>query len=145
MDVQAMNAEMVTRLLAAPGMRPAEGEYVLRVIETRGRASRQARRVPLAVIQRDGRWFLVSPVRDRDWVRNLLSNPACAVLDHDSRDDRLAVSAPEQLAVEVVSQYLASMSVPWAIRSFPVAQDAPEDAIRSHLGEMAVFELVEQA
>ncbi|MDT8915158.1 nitroreductase/quinone reductase family protein [Amycolatopsis sp. PS_44_ISF1] len=142
MDVQGMNAEMVAKLLQAPAEPVAEGEYALRVVETRGRASRQARLVPLAVVRRGGRQFLVSPTRERDWVRNLLADPACAVLGRDSREDRLAVAVPDSPAAEVVSQYLASMSVPWAIRAFPVAPDAPREEIRAHLGEMAVFELV---
>jgi deazaflavin-dependent oxidoreductase (nitroreductase family) len=143
-DVRAVNEQMVGRLLSVVGEPVPDGGYGLRVVETRGRGSGQPRRVPLAVVRRAERWYLVSPVRSRDWVRNLLADPACAVLDGAGRTDLRAEPAGGEAAA-VVAQYLRSMTVPWAISAFPVAQDASEDDIAAHLDGMAVFALREPA
>lgn len=136
-----MNAEMTARLIDAPGEAPPEGGYALRVVETRGRRTGEPRRVPLAVVAHDGGHYLVSPVRDRDWVENLLATPECALLSEGRREDRRAGEAGGEEAAAVVATYLAAMSVPWAIRAFPVPQDATPAQILEHLPGMAVFRL----
>ncbi|WP_410586574.1 nitroreductase family deazaflavin-dependent oxidoreductase [Amycolatopsis sp. lyj-23] len=141
MDVRAMNAEMAAKLIEAPAEPPPEGGYALRVVETRGRRSGEPRRVPLAVVARDGGQYLVSPVRDRDWVENLLATPGCALLSGGRREDRRADEIGGEEAAAVVATYLAAMSVPWAIRAFPVPQDAGAGQILEHLPGMAVFRL----
>ncbi|MET8998228.1 nitroreductase family deazaflavin-dependent oxidoreductase [Amycolatopsis sp. NPDC004169] len=141
MDVRAMNAEMTAKLIDAPAEAPPEGGYALRVVETRGRRTGEPRRVPLAVVARGGRHYLVSPVRDRDWVENLLATPECALLSDGRREDRRADEIGGEEAAAVVAAYLAAMSVPWAIRAFPVPQDATPEQILEHLPGMAVFRL----
>ncbi|MEU4254026.1 nitroreductase family deazaflavin-dependent oxidoreductase [Amycolatopsis sp. NPDC026612] len=141
MDVRAMNAEMTANLIEAPAEPPPEGGYALRVVETRGRRTGAPRRVPLAVVARDGAHYLVSPVRDRDWVVNLLATPECALLSGGRREERRAEPVDGVEAAEVVASYLAAMSVPWAIRAFPVPQDATLGQILGHLPGMAVFRL----
>ncbi|MEC3979308.1 nitroreductase/quinone reductase family protein [Amycolatopsis sp. H20-H5] len=143
MDLRAMNAAMVAKVLAEPARPVTDGEYGLRVVETSGRASGEPRRVPLAVIQASGRRYLVSPVRDRDWVANLLAEPACAVLSASSRQSCRAEVPGDEEAAGIVAQYLASMSVPWAISAFPIAKDASLAEIRVNLPGMAVFRLRE--
>ncbi|WP_370941934.1 nitroreductase/quinone reductase family protein [Amycolatopsis sp. cg5] len=141
MDTRSLNAEMTERLLAAPAEPVPDGGYALRVLETRGRTSAEPRRTPLAVVGREGGHFLVSPVRGRDWVRNLLADPACAVLENT---DRIPCQAHEVVGAEaaaVIAVYLRSMTVPWAIRAFPVPQEASLDDILGHVADMAVFEL----
>ncbi|WP_310976162.1 MULTISPECIES: nitroreductase family deazaflavin-dependent oxidoreductase [unclassified Amycolatopsis] len=141
MDVRAMNAEMTAKLIDAPAEAPPDGGYALRVVETRGRRTGEPRRVPLAVVAHDGGQYLVSPVRDRDWVENLLATPVCALLSHGHREDRRADETGGEEAAAVVAAYLAAMSVPWAIRAFPVPQDATPARILEHLPTMAVFRL----
>ncbi|ADJ46249.1 hypothetical protein AMES_4424 [Amycolatopsis mediterranei S699] len=141
MDVRAMNAEMTAKLIDAPAEPPPEGGYALRVVETRGRRTGEPRRVPLAVVARDGGQYLVSPVRDRDWVENLLATPECALLSDGRREECRADPAGGGEAAGVVAAYLAAMSVPWAIRAFPVPQDATPAQILEHLPGMAVFRL----
>ncbi|MFB9685106.1 nitroreductase family deazaflavin-dependent oxidoreductase [Amycolatopsis plumensis] len=141
MDVRAMNAEMTAKLIDAPAETPPDGGYALRVVETRGRRSGEPRRVPLAVVAHDGGQYLVSPVRDRDWVENLLATPECALLSGGHREERRADPAAGEEAAAVVAAYLAAMSVPWAIRAFPVPQDATPAQILEHLPGMAVFRL----
>ncbi|MGW5724302.1 nitroreductase/quinone reductase family protein [Amycolatopsis sp. NPDC003865] len=132
---------MTARLIDAPGEAPPEGGYALRVVETRGRSSGEPRRVPLAVVAWHGGRYLVSPVRDRDWVANLLETPECALLAAEERQDCRAEIAGGHEAANVVATYLAAMSVPWAVKAFPVPQDATPDRILQHLGGMAVFRL----
>ncbi|MDQ7804453.1 nitroreductase family deazaflavin-dependent oxidoreductase [Amycolatopsis sp. A133] len=132
---------MTAKLIDAPAEVPPDGGYALRVVETRGRRTGAPRRVPLAVVARDGGHYLVSPVRDRDWVENLLTTPECALLSGGRREERRAEPAGGEEAAAVVAAYLAAMSVPWAIRAFPVAQDAGLDEILEHLAGMAVFRL----
>lgn len=136
-----MNAEMTAKLIGAPGEPPPEGGYALRVVETRGRSTGEPRLVPLAVVARDGERYLVSPVRDRDWVANLLDTPECALLAAGERQDCRAETIDGYEAAQVVATYLAAMSVPWAIKAFPVPQDATPRQILEHLTGMAVFRL----
>ena len=42
-----------------------------RVLEVRGRTSGQARRVPVNLLEREGRHYLVSPRGEGQWVRNV--------------------------------------------------------------------------
>lgn len=136
-----MNAEMTAKLIDAPGEAPPDGGYSLRVVETRGRSTGEPRLVPLAVVARDGGHYLVSPVRDRDWVANLLQTPECALLAAGERQDCRAETVDGDEAATVVATYLAAMSVPWAVKAFPVPQDATKDRILEHLDGMAVFRL----
>ncbi|EOD63007.1 hypothetical protein H480_39245 [Amycolatopsis vancoresmycina DSM 44592] len=136
-----MNAEMTAKLIDAPAGAPPEGGYALRVVETRGRRTGAPRRVPLAVVAHEGGQYLVSPVRDRDWVENLVATPECALLSGGRREDRRADPAGGEEAAAVVAAYLAAMSVPWAIRAFPVPQDATPAQILEQLPGMAVFRL----
>jgi deazaflavin-dependent oxidoreductase (nitroreductase family) len=140
-DIHSINAAMVAKTLSEPEVPLEDGKYALRAVETTGRRSGAPREVPLAVIQRDSRRYLVSPVRHRDWVANLLANPACAVLSSAGRRNCRAEAVDGTEAVAVVGQYLASMTVPWAVRAFPVAQDAGPAEIHAHLPRMAVFRL----
>ncbi|GAB3144671.1 nitroreductase family deazaflavin-dependent oxidoreductase [Amycolatopsis stemonae] len=141
MDIRAVNAEMTANLLDAPAAPPPDGGYALRVVETRGRSTGEPRKVPLAVVAVDGGRYLVSPVRDRDWVANLLAAPECALLGQNLREDCRAEEIGGGEAVAVVAAYLAAMSVPWAVKAFPVPQDATAGQIRAELPGMAVFRL----
>lgn len=138
-DLAAMNATMSDRILSGPPQPFTEGGYVLRVLRTTGRRSGLSRTTPLGVVQHRGGLYLVSPNRDRAWVRNLAADPTC-VLDPGD-DARTAVPAPPEEAAPVVSSYLGAMSQPWALRAFPVGQDASHDEIAAHLHAMAVLRL----
>ena len=114
-----------------------------RVVEIRGRRSGQVHAVPIAVVGLAGRRYLVSPVRDRNWVRNLLADPACVVRSRDSREPSRAtpVEDAERIA-DVVSTYVALMTdAPWAIAQFPFPADASRERIVQAADGLAVFEL----
>ena len=134
-----MNAAMADKILDEPAQPYQEGGYALRVVRAKGRRSGQQRSTPLGVVQVDGTLYLVSPARDRDWVRNLESNPHL-VLDPGG-DPRTAVAAEPGQAAHAVSAYLRSMRTPWALRAFPVGADAELAEIVDHLDSIAVYRL----
>ena len=143
-ELAAMNQTMSDKLLAEPAQPLVEGGYALRAVYTRGRRSGERRVTPLAVVRCRDRLYLVAPDRGRAWVRNLEADPACVVATADGAEERVAVPAPSGEAAQVVSAYLRSMRVPWALRAFPVAADAGLEEITAHLGSIAVFRLDER-
>lgn len=141
MDAATMNKEMVVRLLAKPPDPLEEGSYATRVLCTTGRTSGEQRTTPIAVVRRGGSDYLVSPVRARDWVQNLLADPHGRILTTDGADDVTAEPVTGDDAAAVVATYLARMRVPWALAAFPVDKEAPPEEIAGHLDGMAVFRL----
>lgn len=144
-EAREVNRTMSERLLAVDAQPVADGGYALRVLQTRGRRSGSDRYTPVGVVGRAGNRYLVSPDPNRDWVENLVVDGDCLLLARDERDPRHAVriggGSGDQEAVEVIGIYLSSMTVPWAIRAFPVPQDAGPDEIAVHLDGIAVFRL----
>lgn len=141
-DIRAMNQGMVIRLLESdPQPLPDEG-YATRVLETIGRRTGQPRRTAIAVVRSQVLSYLVSPDLSRDWVRNLATTPTCTIL---SRDDSFAARAERaggDEAIRVIRTYLQSMTVPWALKAFPIGPDAEDAAIAHHLPTIAVIRLV---
>jgi deazaflavin-dependent oxidoreductase (nitroreductase family) len=140
-DLVAMNAAMTATILDGPAQPLPEDGYALRVLYSSGRRSGQRRATPLAVVRHDGRLHLVSPERQRAWVRNLAADPRCEVASADGVEAYLAVPLDPPEAAPVVATYLASMQVPWALSAFPVGAGASLDEITVHLGGMAVLRL----
>lgn len=140
-QIRALNERMTAELLGSPAPPLAEGSYALRVLESRGRVSGEARRTPIGVLLRDDQRYLVSPAPGRDWVRNLSHDPGCALLAGEDRSRWRAVTVLGDEAAGAVKAYLTAVTTPWALRAFPFPPDAAPDVIRAHLGELAVFRL----
>jgi deazaflavin-dependent oxidoreductase (nitroreductase family) len=140
-DVRRLNADVISRLLSGAPQPLGEGGLALRVLQNRGRVSGQPRRTPVGVTQLNGWDYLVSPGPRRDWVRNLHTQPECALLAGDDVSHRRAVPVDGDEAAAAVATYLSAMQAPWAARSFPVAQDAGRAEITRHLDALAVFRL----
>ena len=138
-DLAAMNAGMTQRLLSTPPQPYVDGSHALRVVHTVGRRSGQRRSTPLGVLQLDGRRYLVSPVRARDWCRNLDADPAVVIDPGDEHHRAVPVAGDE--AARAVAAYLAATTTPWALTAFPVAPDADVAEIVAHLDAMAVYRL----
>ncbi|WP_433801067.1 nitroreductase family deazaflavin-dependent oxidoreductase [Actinomycetospora sp. CA-084318] len=138
-DARAMNRQMVERLLAAPAEEPAEDAYALRVVETRGRTSGEPRRTPLAVVRHGGRDHLVTPDPSRDWAQNLLAHPEATLRSADGDVPVRAERIGADEGAPVVQAYLAAMTVPWALKAFPVSPDDPLDTVRAHMDGIAVW------
>ncbi|WNV88196.1 nitroreductase/quinone reductase family protein [Umezawaea sp. Da 62-37] len=144
-DPRTMNTQMAARILGTPAEPVPEGGYALRVVRTRGRRSGEPRDTPIGVTRLHDRHYLVSPDRSRDWVRNLITTPECDVLAGAEAEPCTAVPAAGEEAATVVSTYLTAVTVPWALRAFPVAPGAPIGEITAHLGSIAVFRLEDRA
>lgn len=142
-EYRESNRRMAEAILAAPPSPYAEGGYVRRVVEIRGRRSGQVVAVPIAVITLEGRQHLVSPTRDRNWVKNLIAEPECVVVSRDSRETRRAEMLTHlQRIAQVTSTYLRLMNAPWAVAQFPFPADATITMIERAADQVAVFELL---
>lgn len=99
------------------------------------------RRTPIAVVRSAGRSYLVSPDLSRDWVRNLAAQPRCTVLNRDESVTARAEPAEPDEAIHVIRTYLRSMTVPWALKAFPISPDAGDAEIAAHVATIAVLRL----
>ena len=85
-------------LLMAAGAVPTLG--------TRGRRSGEWRRVPVNVLELDGRRYVVAPRGDTHWARNLMAHPE-AELRHRGSTERLqAIPVPEGAKQPLITAYL---------------------------------------
>jgi deazaflavin-dependent oxidoreductase (nitroreductase family) len=76
------------------------------VLGTRGRTSGEWRRVPVNVLELDGRRYLVAPRGNTHWARNLLAHPE-AELKQGGRTDRLeAIPVPDGAKQPIIAAYL---------------------------------------
>ena len=141
-DVRTINQTMVARLLEAdPQPLPRQG-FALRVLETVGRRTGEVRRTPIAVVRSGGLSYLVSPDLSRDWVRNLAAHPQCTVVSRDGSFVTHAEPADHDESIRVIRTYLQSMTVPWALKAFPIGPGADDAEIAAHLTTIAVLRLV---
>ena len=140
---RALNRRMAETILDAEPEPYRDGGYVRRVVDIRGRRTGQVHAVPIAVVGLGGRRYLVSPVRNRNWVRNLLADPAVVVGSRDDRESCRATPVTDaELIADVVSTYVALMTdAPWAIAQFPFPADASRARIAQAADGLAVFEL----
>src|SRR5438045_3901179 len=67
------------------------------LLTVRGRSSRRRRRVPVAMMQLGGRWFVQAPYGEVNWVRNLRA-AGCAVVTEGRRSELVEA---RELAPEV--------------------------------------------
>ena len=141
-EYRALNRRMAESILAAQPEPYVDGGFVRRVVQVRGRRSGAVHDVPIAVVSLRGAHYLVSPTLARNWVRNLIADPACTIRSRDGRELVRAarVEDPERVA-DVVSTYLATMNAPWAVAQFPFPPDADLAQIRQAAERVAVFEL----
>lgn len=140
-DHRAMNRSMAERLEGAPAAEIQERGYALRVLHSTGRVSGEARATPLGALRLGGELHLVSPVADRDWVRNLRAEPRCALSAGGSSDTFTAVEISGSHAAPAVRAYLDAVEVPWALRAFPVEKSASIADIEAAMPALAVFRL----
>ena len=141
-EFRESNRRMAESILTTEPAPYAEGGYVRRVLEIRGRVSGQIRLVPIAVITLAGSRYVVSPVRRRNWVQNLLADPRCTVRSRDARERTRATLLDDTGRVaEVVSAYIAVMNAPWALAQFPFPANAGRAQIEAAAVGVAVFRL----
>jgi hypothetical protein len=141
-EYRASNRRMAESILATEPTPYTDGGYVRRVLEVRGRVSGRTHLVPIAVITLAGSRYVVSPVRQRNWVQNLLADPHCIVRSRDTREPARATLLHDTGRVaEVISTYIALMNAPWAVAQFPFPADADRPQIEAAAAGLAVFRL----
>lgn len=140
-EVRDLNRRMAERISHDPAQPLSEGSVSLRVIRTLGRKSGRWRSTPIGVLLLQDRFYAVCPDARRNWVGNLDQNSHCLLGAGGEELSANAVVANDTAAILAVRAYLAAADVPWAISAFPVKPTAPDDVIRAHLPQMAVFEL----
>jgi deazaflavin-dependent oxidoreductase (nitroreductase family) len=89
---------IVNPLVAALGAKPA--------LATRGQRSGQWRTVPVNVLERDGRRYLVSTRGESFWVRNLRRNPEAELRRRGRTEPVRATLVPEAEWPALISAYL---------------------------------------
>lgn len=141
-EFRDLNKRMAESILAAEPAPYVNGGYVRRVVEIRGRSSGQVHGVPLAVITLAACQYIVSPRRERNWVKNLREHLDCVVVSRDTREPRHATLVAESGRVaDVVSTYVTLMDAPWAVAQFPFPAGSSRDEIQHAAAGVAVFEL----
>ncbi|MGW5649119.1 MAB_1171c family putative transporter [Saccharopolyspora sp. NPDC003752] len=131
------NALMIGRIRAQRPAAYAERRYVLRVLAVRGRNTGETRTVPIAVTQLDGRRYVCSPHRRRDWVHNLLAAGQVEV-ERDEHPVYRAVLVEGHEAARVIHTYINALGTSTA---WPFPPGAAVSEIRAHTGTTAVFRL----
>jgi deazaflavin-dependent oxidoreductase (nitroreductase family) len=78
-----------------------------RILEVRGRKSGEPRRVPVNLLEVDGRNYLVSPRGEGQWVRNVRADDGrLALLLGRNRDERVARELPDSEKSPILRAYL---------------------------------------
>ena len=89
---------IVNPLVAAVGAKPA--------LATRGQRSGRWRTVPVNVLERDGRRYLVSTRGESFWVRNLRRNPEAELSRRGRTEPVRATLVPEPEWPAIIAAYL---------------------------------------
>ncbi|GLY83041.1 hypothetical protein [Actinoallomurus iriomotensis] len=134
--------KMIDRLRAEPVEPYADGRPVPRVIDVVGRRSGEPRPFGVNVTALDGRLYVCSATRARDWVRNLVAAGRCRV-ERDgpggADTERRPVMVEGNEAARVLATYLPQ--VEYRDPLLPFAPDAPVEEILPHVGRTAVLRL----
>ncbi|MFC4908202.1 hypothetical protein [Actinomadura gamaensis] len=141
-DRRAAAARAIEDVRAAPVQPYEEGRPALRVVNVPGRRSGEPRPFGVNVTAIDGRLYLCSAVRRRDWVRNLVAAGACTVERDgpggtDARYTATLVEGPE--AARALAVYLPQAG--YADPELPFPVDASEAEILPHTASTTVFRL----
>ena len=120
----------------------AERQPVARVIEVVGRRSGASRPFGVNVTAVDGRLYVCSSTRARDWVRNLLAAGYCRIERDgpEGRDtERRALLVEGREAARALVIYLAQSG--YRDPQLPFDPDAPIDEIERYVHRTAVLRL----
>ncbi|WP_235883961.1 MAB_1171c family putative transporter [Saccharopolyspora elongata] len=138
LGLRQRNALMISKIRAQKPAAYVERRYALRVLAVRGRNTGEIRTVPIAVTQLDGRRYVCSPHRRRDWVRNLLAAGQVAI-ERDEHPVYRAVLVEGHEAARVIHTYLNALGT--SSMAWPFTPGAAVSEIRAHTSTTAVFRL----
>lgn len=134
---QAMEA-----IRSTPSPPYGEGRPVRRVVVVAGRRTGSPRPFGINITQVDGRLYLCSATRRRDWVRNLLHAGRCTV-ERDATDgadtEYVPVAVEGHEAARVLAIYVPQSG--YEDPELPFAADASPGQILPHTSTTAVIRL----
>ena len=115
-----------------------------RVLEVPGRTSGQPRRTPLNLLTLDGRYYLVSPRGEGQWVRNVRANQGrLDLLVGRHRTHWVARELSDDEKIDVLRAYLRRWKAEVGVFFDGVGPDSPEEELRRFAPRHPVFELTE--
>ncbi|MDT7790524.1 MAG: hypothetical protein QOF58_8943 [Pseudonocardiales bacterium] len=134
--------EMLEQLRSQPVPPYRDRRPVPRVIDVAGRTSGKPRPFGVNVTSIDGRLYICSATRARDWVRNLVAAGRCRV-ERDgptgAHVERAPVLVEGHEAAVALATYLPQID--YRDPQLPFDPGAPLDEIERHTGFTAVFRL----
>jgi deazaflavin-dependent oxidoreductase (nitroreductase family) len=115
-----------------------------RVLEVPGRTSGQPRRTPVNLLTLDGRYYLVSPRGEGQWVRNVRANQGrLDLLVGRHRTHWVARELSDDEKIDVLRAYLRRWKAEVGVFFEGVGPDSPEEELRRIAPRHPVFELTE--
>jgi deazaflavin-dependent oxidoreductase (nitroreductase family) len=116
-----------------------------RVLEVPGRRSGEPRRVPVNLLELDGRQYLVSPRGQSQWVRNVrAADGQLDLLLGRRRDHRRATELADDAKVDVLRAYLARWKAEVGVFFDGVDANSPKEEIDRIAPRHPVFLLDDQ-
>ena len=138
--IRSGNAMMIETIMQMPVQFYQDGKAVYRIAEIRGRQSGQIRRTPLAVFQYNGKRYLIAPMRQRDWVYNLITAGECTLVTKAEQEQSKATLTLDSEAIAGVRAYMAQLP-DWSLAQFPFKANASTEEMQAKSEEFAVFRL----
>lgn len=110
-----------------------------RVLEVRGRKSGQPRRVPVNLLDHDGRRYLVAPRGNTQWVRNLRAAGEGRLLVGRRAEVFTCTEVPDEERPPILRAYLKRWK--WEVGQFfgGVGPDAPDAELRRIAPDHPIF------
>jgi deazaflavin-dependent oxidoreductase (nitroreductase family) len=115
-----------------------------RVLEVPGRTSGQPRRTPVNLLTLDGRYYLVAPRGEAQWVRNVRANQGhLDLLLGRRRTHWVARELSDDEKIPVLRAYLRRWKAEVGVFFDGVGPDSPAEELRRIAPRHPVFELTE--
>jgi deazaflavin-dependent oxidoreductase (nitroreductase family) len=110
-----------------------------RVLEVRGRKSGEPRRVPVNLLEHEGRRYLVAPRGQTQWVRNLRAAGEGRLLVGRRAEPFTCTEVPDDERPPILRAYLKRWK--WEVGQFfgGVGPDAPDAELRRIAPEHPIF------
>jgi hypothetical protein len=108
------------------------------VLEVPGRVTGRTVHVPLVIVPRRARWYLVSMLGEKvNWVRNVRASGGDAVLLHGRRRPVHLVEVPVEQRAPIIRRYLL---LAWGARPhMPVTWHSPRRGVEAVAADYPVF------
>jgi deazaflavin-dependent oxidoreductase (nitroreductase family) len=112
-----------------------------RVLEVRGRKSGEPRRVPVNLLEHEGRRYLVAPRGQTQWVRNLRAAGEGRLLVGRHAERFTSTEVPLDDCPPILRAYLTRWK--WEVGQFfgGVGPDAPDEDLRRIAPDHPIFRL----